>query len=203
MKLKKLEVGSLETNCYILSSQGAYAIVDPGDDAERIINGLESMTDETGDVKFIIATHFHWDHVEAAAELVENLNAEFYLGEKDRELFKKSTDSSLLPDRFLKEGDIIEVGGSELEVWETPGHSPGSISLIEKEERKLIVGDLLFSTGFGRTDLPGGSRSDLEDSLARIVNLSGDWEVFPGHGPVFNLGEKLNSSPFLMDLREG
>lgn len=201
MKVKKLEVGSLETNCYILSSDGEKAVVDPGDEADRIIASLESLTKEELAVKFVLATHFHWDHVEAASELIDSLNTDFYLGEKDLELYQKSSDSYLSPDRTLKEGDAVIIGSNELEVWETPGHTPGSISLVEKTERKLIVGDLFFSSGFGRTDLPGGSRSDLEDSLARVVELDGDWEIFPGHGPTFHLEEKLNSSPFLADMR--
>lgn len=203
MKVKKLVVGSLETNCYILNSDGETAIVDPGGEADKIVASLESTTREEHAVKFVLATHFHWDHVEAAAELVEKLNTDFYLGEKDLKLFQKSSDSDLSPDRTLEEGDVVELGTSQLKVWETPGHTPGSISLIEKTEQKLIVGDLFFSTGFGRTDLPGGSRSDLEDSLARVVKLDGNWEVFPGHGPTFRLEEKISSSPFLADLGQG
>ncbi|MBS3765010.1 MBL fold metallo-hydrolase [Candidatus Bipolaricaulota bacterium] len=202
MKVKKLEVGSLETNCYILSSEGEQAVVDPGADADKIIASLDSTTQEEPVVKFVLATHFHWDHVEAAADLVGKLDTDFYLGEKDMDLFRKSSDSDISPDRSLKEGDLVKIGASELEVWETPGHTPGSISLVEETEQKLIVGDLLFSSGFGRTDLPGGSRSDLEGSLARVVDLDGNWEVFPGHGPTFHLEEKFNSSPFLADLRQ-
>lgn len=200
MKVKKLEVGSLETNCYVLSSDGEHAIVDPGSEKDKIISGLESTTGEVSEVKFVLATHFHWDHVKAATGLVDALNADFYLGEKDLELFRKSSDFDLSPDRLLKEGDVVNIGSDELIVWETPGHSPGSISLIEEKERKILVGDLLFSSGFGRTDLPGGSKPDLEDSLARIVELEGDWEIFPGHGPTFHLEEKLSSSPFLADM---
>jgi len=202
MKVKKLEVGSLETNCYILYSAGEAAIVDPGDESGRIIDSLRTLDQGNLEVRFVLATHFHWDHVEAAAELVDHFSAEFYLGEKDQTLFEKSIQFELSPDRLLNEGDVVKLGESELEVWETPGHTPGSISLLEKSERKLIVGDLLFSTGFGRTDLPGGSKSDLEDSLARVVNLDGDWEVFSGHGPTFHLKEKVGSSPFLSDLKQ-
>lgn len=192
----------METNCYVLSSDGEYAIVDPGAEGSKIISSLETTAEEGSEAKFVLATHFHWDHVEAVAELVDELDVDFYLGEKDLEMYEKSSESDLSPDRLLQEGDVVELGTNRLKVWETPGHSPGSVTLVEETERKLIVGDLVFSNGFGRTDLPGGSKSDLEDSLARIVSLSGDWEVFPGHGPRFNLKEKLNSSPFLADLRE-
>ncbi|MBS3737086.1 MAG: MBL fold metallo-hydrolase [Candidatus Bipolaricaulota bacterium] len=192
----------METNCYVLSSDGEYAVIDPGADADKIIAGLESSNREGSEVKFVLATHFHWDHVEAAADLVNRLKTDFYLGEKDLDLFQQSSDSGLSTDRILKEGDTVNLGSNKLKVWETPGHTPGSISLVEEKERKLLVGDLFFSSGFGRTDLPGGSRSDLEDSLARVVELDGDWEIFPGHGPTFHLEEKLNSSPFLADMRQ-
>ncbi|MFB6214624.1 MAG: MBL fold metallo-hydrolase, partial [Candidatus Bipolaricaulia bacterium] len=132
MKVKKLEVGSLETNCYILSSDGEEAVIDPGADADRIIASLESKNRGGSEAKFVLATHFHWDHVEAAAELVDRLNADFYLGEKDLDLFQQSSDSGLLPDRKLKEGDTVKIGSNRLKVWETPGHTPGSISLVEE-----------------------------------------------------------------------
>jgi len=202
MKVNKIEVGSLQTNCYILSSENEFAVVDPGADADKILTDLESITRKESRVKFVLATHFHWDHVEAVARIVDRLNVDFYLGEKDVELFEKSSDYFVSPDRELREGDVVELGSSDLEIWETPGHTPGSISLVEKTEQKIIVGDLLFSTGFGRTDLPGGSKSDLEDSLARVASLEGDWEVFSGHGPTFRLREKVNSSPFLSDLKK-
>ncbi len=201
MKVKKIEVGSLETNCYILSSNEEQAIVDPGNQPDEIIANLESTVKEDYDVKFVLATHFHWDHVEAAPELVNRLNTDFYLSEKDLDLFRNSSDAELSPDRLLKEGDEMKIGNNRLTVWETPGHTPGSISLLEKKDRKILVGDLVFSSGFGRTDLPGGSKSDLENSLGRIVDLEDDWEILPGHGPTFHLGEKLDSSPFLADMR--
>lgn len=201
MKVKKVEVGSLKTNCYIIHSDGEIAIIDPGEDAERIVENLENG-EKNSSVKFVLATHFHWDHVNATDELVKNYGADFYLGEKDRELFEESGEVGEEPNRLLGEGDRVELGNSFFEVWETPGHSPGSITLVEESEERLFVGDLLFFSGFGRTDLPGGSKSELENSLSRIVRLDGNWEVYPGHGPVFNLNERLTSSPFLTDLRE-
>ncbi len=202
MEIEKIEVGSLETNCYVLRSENQLGIVDPGGNEEKIVNELSSRAIEVAEVKFVLATHFHWDHVDAAPTLIDRLNTDFYLGEKDLELFEKSTEFDLRPDRLLKEGNRVEIGGNSLTVWETPGHSPGSITLTEEDEGKLLVGDLLFSTGFGRTDLPGGSRSDLEKSLARVVNSGRNWEVFPGHGPVFRVEDRLNSSPLLEKLRE-
>ncbi len=202
MKVEKIEVGSLATNCYVLSSAGEMAIIDPGEDGERILDRIAEVAEGRPSVKFVLATHFHWDHVDAAAELVERLEADFYLGEKDLSYFKQATENALSPDRLLAEGDTVTLGDASFSVWETPGHSPGSITLVEAAKRKLFVGDLIFSTGFGRTDLPGGSKSDLEESLARVVKLDGDWEVYSGHGPIFRLGEKVNSSPYLKDMRE-
>lgn len=202
MKIEKIVVGSLETNCYILRSDGEAAIIDPGEDGEKIIKNLENENEKRPKVKFVLATHFHWDHADAAAEVVDELDTDFYLGEKDLDYFREANESDLSPDRLLEEDSKIELGDSVLSVWETPGHSPGSITLVEEKGRKLFVGDLIFSTGFGRTDLPGGSKPELEKSLERVVNLDADWEVFPGHGPIFQLKEKINSSPFLDDMRK-
>ena len=202
MKVKKIEVGSLETNCYALKSGKEVAIIDPGEDEDEIVKNIEDQNRKVS-VKFVLATHFHWDHVDALPGLVERFDSPFYLGEKDLEMYEKSSGSDLKPDRLLSEGDSIELDDATLEVWETPGHSPGSITLVDRTENRLFVGDLFFSTGFGRTDLPGGSRDDLEKSLARLVNLEGNWEIFPGHGPTFHLKEKLRTSPFLSDMREG
>lgn len=202
MKIKKIEVGSLQTNCYILQSGKREAIIDPGEDEEKIARNLRANKEKDTKVKFVLATHHHWDHVNAVSNLVAKFDADFYLAKKELDLFKRSAEEAISPDQLLVEGERIKLGKNSFQVWETPGHSPGSITLLEEEENALFVGDLLFSSGFGRTDLPGGSRPDLERSLARVVDLPGDWTVYPGHGPIFKLREKITSSPFLSQLKD-
>lgn len=202
MKVEKIAVGSLDTNCYLLQSGEEIGVIDPGEDAERLIEAIENKGGGTASLKFVLATHFHWDHVNAIDELMEKYGADFYIGEKDLNPLEESAEIAARPDFTLAEGDEVKLGNNVLKVMETPGHSPGSISLVEEEEGLVFVGDLVFSNGFGRTDLPGGSREELEDSLSRLVSLAGDWEVHSGHGPVFRLSEKVANSPFLADLKD-
>jgi hydroxyacylglutathione hydrolase len=202
MKVEKIAVGSLDTNCYLIQSGGEIGVIDPGEDAERLVDTVEEKGEEATSLKFVIATHFHWDHVNAIDELVERYDPDFYLGEKDEGPLEESGEIEARPDRTLAEGNEVELGGNLLKVVETPGHSPGSISLLEEDEELAFVGDLVFSNGFGRTDLPGGSRAELENSLSRLIELNGNWEVYPGHGPVFKLSEKIANSPFLADLKD-
>ena len=202
MKVEKIAVGSLDTNCYLIQSGEEIGVIDPGEDAEKLIEAIEAKGDEGVSLKFVLATHFHWDHVNAVDELLKEYGADFYIGEKDLQPLEESAEIEARPDSTLAEGDEVKLGNNVLKVMETPGHSPGSISLLEEDEGLAFVGDLVFSNGFGRTDLPGGSREELEVSLSRLVNLAGDWEVYSGHGPVFRLSEKVANSPFLADLKD-
>ena len=202
MKVEKIAVGSLDTNCYLIQSGEEIGVIDPGEDAEKLIEAIEAKGDEGVSLKFVLATHFHWDHVNAVDELLKEYGADFYIGEKDLQPLEESAEIDARPDSTLAEGDEVKLGKNVLKVMETPGHSPGSISLLEEDEGLAFVGDLVFSNGFGRTDLPGGSREELEDSLSRLVNLAGDWEVYSGHGPIFRLSEKVANSPFLADLKD-
>lgn len=199
MKIKKIEVGSLGTNCYVLLSDGEVGIIDPGGGYEDVVKTVRSLAPE-GDaprVKFIVATHYHWDHVDAIPDLVDEFGVAPYLSKKDARLYRDYTDAYPEPSQLLEEGDEIVLGSKRLVVWETPGHSPGSITLAEPEEKKLFVGDLIFAGGFGRTDLPGGSSDQLKGSLARIVGLDENWTLYPGHGPITDIQGELERSPFL------
>jgi len=202
MKVEKIAVGSLDTNCYLIQSGEDIGVIDPGEDAEKLIETIEAKGDEGVSLKFVLATHFHWDHVNAVDELLKEYGADFYIGEKDLQPLEESAEIDARPDSTLAEGDEVKLGKNVLKVMETPGHSPGSISLLEEDEGLAFVGDLVFANGFGRTDLPGGSREALEDSLERLVGLDGDWEVYSGHGPVFRLSKKVANSPFLADLKD-
>lgn len=208
MEIKKLDVGSLSTNCYLIYSEGETGIIDPGGEPDKILTNLNFRESdgnkdpgkENLKVKWIIATHFHWDHVEALPELVEQIDTDFFISEKDYELYQKDNNFHVEPKELLTEGSSIKVGDANFQVWETPGHSPGSITLAELDEKKLFVGDLIFAGGFGRTDLPGGSAQHLRESLGRLVKLEGNWTIFPGHGPTTDLRAELDKSPLLKDL---
>lgn len=205
MTLKTLVVGPLGTNCYILgcSETGKAAIIDPGDEAERILEAVraESLTPDC-----IINTHAHIDHTAAVQAIKEAAGIPFHLHEGDQTLLKNlpaqamafglSYSGTAEADSFLEDGQKLMVGQLEIEVLHTPGHSPGSVSFLVGEA--LIVGDTLFAGSIGRTDLPGGSFETLIASVkTRLFGLADETIAYPGHGPETTIGEEKRSNPFL------
>lgn len=200
-KIRCISVGLLSTNCYIASSDdGFLAVIDPGDNAERILSALEK------EPTHIILTHCHFDHIGALKELLERFpEAKLAIGEKENTdpdaiaktaigilgsfFYKRGYDQLLSglrkPDILLKDGDTI----GPFEVLHTPGHTSGSICLYDKADRNLISGDTLFRHSYGRTDL-GGSDEQMEESLRRLLSMDPDTKVFPGHGEFSTIGEE-------------
>jgi len=191
MKIEKFVLGQLETNCYLVYDEVSLegVVIDPGDEGDFI---SQKILDLGIDLKFIIATHGHFDHVLAALELKLNFNIPFLMHKADlpilmrmqesaRHFIDLKVDPPAEVDRFLKEGDIIKLGKEKLKVIETPGHTPGSICLLGKDV--LFSGDTLFCQGVGRTDFSYSSHEDLVKSLKKKIFLLPDkTRVFPGHG---------------------
>lgn len=202
MRIEVIVVGALHTNSYIVSSGDEAIIIDPGDDAERIMGIIDSKGLR---VSAIIATHGHFDHVLAVERLRRKYGAPFAINKKDLWLVRIAhtvarsygivSEEIEDPDMDLVEGNIIRIGGEELRVIETPGHTPGSACLLGKEI--VFTGDTLFKGSVGRTDLPGGSWNDLVESLIKIAALDEDLIVYPGHGPPTTIGDEKRSNPFL------
>ncbi|MFQ6049864.1 MAG: MBL fold metallo-hydrolase [Candidatus Paceibacterales bacterium] len=177
MEIKHLVVGRLGTNCYLLISENELAIIDPGGGAEEILKEIKKTKAKP---KYIINTHCHLDHIWANKRLKKETKAEILTHEAEKGFFNFKVD------RFLKEGDKIEIGNSALRVIHTPGHTPGSICLIGEDF--ILTGDTLFKEGYGRTDLPGGSQKDLENSLEKLSNfLRPGIIIYPGHGEPFRV----------------
>ncbi|HUS52237.1 MAG TPA: MBL fold metallo-hydrolase [Candidatus Bathyarchaeia archaeon] len=209
MKIKKLIVGQLQTNCYLVWDEKSRqtVIIDPGDDADFIANKIR---DGNLKPKVIAVTHGHFDHVLAVPELKLALNLPFLLHQKDLFLLKRSAETAhyftgvkgdppLRPDQFIKEGDQIKFGKEKLAVIETPGHSPGGVVFYDRGEGVLFSGDTLFRQAVGRTDFSYGSPQDLEKSIKRLFKLPPRTIVYPGHGIKTKIGEE--KTYFTQDLK--
>lgn len=195
MKIRKIPVGMLQENCYFVSDEnGETAVIDPGDEADRLLGLLQSggLTP-----RCILLTHGHFDHVGAAAALAERYHCPVYLHETDRALPARLTGGPLPQTRALREGDELAVGALRFRVLETPGHSAGSVSLLCCDA--LFSGDTIFAGGsWGRTDFPGGSEPALRTSLRRLAALPPQTRVFPGHGPETTIAAERACDPFMM-----
>lgn len=195
MKIRKIPVEMLQENCYFVSDEnGETAVIDPGDEADRLLGLLQS-----GGLTpcCILLTHGHFDHVGAAAALAERYHCPVYLHEADRALPARLTGGPLPQTRALHEGDELAVGALRFRVLETPGHSAGSVSLLCGDA--LFSGDTIFAGGsWGRTDFPGGSEPALRTSLRRLAALPPQTRVFPGHGPETTIAAERACDPFMM-----
>nr|WP_207732347.1 MBL fold metallo-hydrolase [Heliobacterium chlorum] len=201
-----METGMLGANCYLVICEETKeaAIIDPGDEGERILN---RVNEEKAKVVAIINTHGHGDHIGANRFLKEATGAPLMCHEKDApklaeagknlSLYIGVPISSPPPDRLLQEGDIIEIGSTiRLEVLHTPGHTVGGICL--KGDGVVFTGDTLFAGSIGRTDFPGGSFEEIIRSInTKLLNLPEPTVVYSGHGPTSTIGEEKRSNPFL------
>ncbi len=198
MKVKMMQVGPIGTNCYILEDGGKIAIIDPGDEAERILSILSRLDSR---VEYILLTHGHYDHTTAVPELHRALpEARIYIHQADANgagsrLFPLAgqVDDLLLYD----EGDTLPLGNLTVEVLHTPGHSLGSVTL--KARDVLFTGDTLFAGDCGRTDLRGGSYEQILTSLGRLGRLEGNFHICPGHGETSTMDREREINPYLKE----
>jgi glyoxylase-like metal-dependent hydrolase (beta-lactamase superfamily II) len=180
-------------NTYLIRSAEKTILIDPGHAPhfDHVRRGLDELKIPLDAVDLILCTHAHPDHIEAVRlfdgkpALFALHEAEWALVEEMAPVLKASMDLDLepfRPDFFLSEGKMA-VGEVALEVYHTPGHAPGAVTLYWPEQKALFTGDLIFKDGLGRTDLPGGNGRQLKESIRRIAGLNAEW-LLPGHGPV-------------------
>lgn len=200
MTITTLQVGPIMTNCYIVSHGGETAVVDPGDEAGRIIAAIEN----TGcPLAAIWLTHGHFDHCTAVAGLLEQWpDTPVYIHPADVadtptgggwEL--KFPRLSAKNQRFYHEGDTVSVGGAAFTVMDTPGHSAGSVCLVGPGV--IFCGDTLFRGSCGRTDFPDGSYTAMLLSLGRLGKLPGDYRCLCGHEAETTLAFERQYNPYL------
>jgi len=211
-------VGLLQCNCSILGDRttGDAIVVDPGDEVDRIV---EIIARHNLRLRAIVSTHTHIDHVGGLAALHRATKAPVLIHDADLGLYRSldmqaqwlgiPTPETISIRDFVKEGDVLAWGGFLTRVLHTPGHTPGSISLLVEsahdpderqhaEEHRLIAGDTLFRGSIGRTDLPGGSYPQIIRSIQqKLLVLPDDLVVYPGHGPITTIGCEREHNPFL------
>ncbi|MER3445058.1 MAG: hydrolase [Meiothermus sp.] len=202
MKVYSLTVGPLQENTYLLVGEGGRgAIVDPGDEAGRILAEVERVGLKP---EAILLTHAHFDHVGAVAPLVETLGLPVYLHRADLPLYQRTREIGQRwgmelpqppePSGWLEEGQQLDFGLG-LEVLHLPGHAPGHVAFYSHGQ--LVSGDVLFKGGIGRYDLPLSNPHDLFASLQRLLTLPLQTVVHPGHGPATTLEAEARSNPYL------
>ena len=199
MIIKAVEAGPIQANCYILMDEETKEIVimDPGGEAEMLSEEIDNFK---GNVKFIILTHGHFDHVGAVKDLCQKYKVPFYISAVDYEYVQKD-DSGIfgkLPNNplVIKEGDTISFGKNTIKVLETPGHTKGGVSFVIDD--KVFTGDTLFRGSIGRTDFLGGDFDEIINSIkTKLLPLGDDIIVYPGHGPSSTIAFEKRNNPYL------
>ena len=205
MIIKTLPVGPIMANCFVIGCQETLeaAVIDPGDEADKI---LQSVADSDLNVKTIINTHGHFDHVSANKGIHTATNAPILIHALDAPMLEQisasaanwglSAEDSPPPDRTIDDGDSITFGQITLKVIHTPGHTPGGVSLFT--DGHVFVGDTLFAGSIGRTDFPGGDFATLKSSIQdKLFTLADDVRVYTGHGPETTIGHEKQHNPFV------
>ncbi|WP_028399204.1 MBL fold metallo-hydrolase [Ectobacillus panaciterrae] len=208
MKWTQLPLGPLQTNAYILHNEKQECIIfDPGNEGEKLIShlqqhGLQPLA--------VLLTHAHFDHIGAVDDVRETYSIPVYVHTEEQDwlqdaslngsaLFMMGRSITAKPaDELIEKEGTLSIGSFTFEVFETPGHSPGSVSYYSKEAAAVFSGDVLFQMSIGRTDLPGGSFNELIMSIEeKLFTLPDETAVLCGHGPETTIGFEKANNPFL------
>ena len=194
MVLETVVTGNIQENCYLAGSPDGLLVIDPGDEAEKILSRIKAGNYQ---VKYVVLTHCHYDHIGAAAEVQEETGAQLVICAKEKENYLdpranlmgslKVGGRLLVPEKTVSEGDTLESGSYRFTVIETPGHTSGGMCLLCGGV--LFSGDTLFQRGIGRVDLPTGNLRQIIASIKnKLFALPEETRVYPGHGPATTIG---------------
>jgi len=197
-----LPLGAYQTNTYIVYDSAAKtcAVIDPGYEAFAILEAVHALG---LNLEAILLTHGHFDHVGAVEDLVTATGCKLWMHEADWSQFPSPVTAYFYPLAncdfcevwFCEDGEIIHAGDLSFTVLSTPGHTKGSVCFLC--ENALFSGDTLFAQSCGRTDLPGGDRQQMAQSLSRLAGLEGDLTVYPGHGESTTLAQEKMYNPYM------
>lgn len=212
--VKSFVFNTLQENTYILSNENRECvIIDAGNFTEAENDEIINYIDNNKLIpKMLLSTHSHIDHVMGNSILHERYNIPLAACPVEREYYNKvwmyaevfgikfTQDMCIYPSIDLAEGEIIKIGGDELKVLYTPGHAKGHVSFYAEKEGFVLTGDTLFRRGIGRSDFPGGSYEQLENSLKNVLyKLPDDTIVYPGHGPTTEIGEEKRNNYYITE----
>lgn len=215
MLIKQFTVNHFEVNCFVLwdDSTRQCAIIDPGAEASYEEAQIDQFIADNGLVpSMVLLTHAHVDHIAGLRQVCERYRLPVTLHEEGAKLLRQAeaygslmgffnvSNMDDLPTRFIHDGEVLRLGDTEeIECRYVPGHCPGSMAYVLPGEKVVITGDALFRGSIGRTDLPGGDYRLLIDKLhTRILTLSDDYQVLPGHGELSTVGEERRYNGFLV-----
>ena len=209
--VRMFTVGPVQENCFVVrqTDSGTALIVDPGEEADRLLRAVDELGIEK--VEAILVTHTHFDHVGAVAPVAQATGAPVYCPELEREVLANIMDyvpwpgfgpfESYEADHTVAGGETLELAGMKIEVLFTPGHSPGHVTYAIRDERALFSGDVLFEGSVGRVDLPGGDWTTLLSSIQSLVDeFEPETVVYPVHMGITTLERERATNPFLREL---
>jgi len=212
--VRSFTVGPVQENCFIVRAEDSdkAVIVDPGDEADRLLRAVQALDIKT--VEAILITHTHFDHIGAVAPVAKATNAPVYCPELETQVLANIMDyvpwpgfgpfESYEADHTVKGGEQLKLAGLQFEVLATPGHSPGHVTYALRDDQALFSGDVLFQGSVGRVDLPGGDWPMLLSSIEALLDsFPPETTVHPGHMGITTLGRERTTNPFLRELAAG